>query len=139
VDFSCGNFDNETKMNLLERWILIHCILYYDCDEAYISDSVFDKNMKQLNKAIEGLPKTFKRTRYYEVFKDFNPSSGYYLIPRLKECSPVHYAYLLTIAEDIIKRRANEKREPKKKPEVVQEKRGRTDAETWLKSNCGKR
>ena len=139
MDFSCGNFDNITKMNLLERWILIHCILYYDMDEAFIGDAEFDGNMKQLAKAIDRLPNAFKYTRYYEIFKDFTPSSGYYLVPKLKESSHIHYAYLLTIVDDILSRRKDESRQPKAKPEVVPEERKRADAETWLKSNIRKR
>lgn len=73
----------RSKMTALERWILVHSIIYYRLSESIVSDHEYDSNEHQLMKLITKYPKQFKKTKYYEAFKDFDGNTGFDLFSKL--------------------------------------------------------
>lgn len=99
MNFRNPYWDYKTKMQLLERWILIHSIIYYELDSNVVSDEMFDKNCVQLVKLIKSFPKEFEKTKYHKVFKSFDGSTGFDLYSKL---SREDQKYLRTNAEQVI-------------------------------------
>lgn len=79
------DFTNLEKMNLLERWILFHSYLYYEKNDSIVSDSVYDKNAHKLALSIQKLPKTFRQSRYYKFFIDYDGNTGMDLVEKIKK------------------------------------------------------
>ena len=71
------------KINLLERWILFHSYIYYELNENIVEDSVYDHNAKQLMKYKKNKPNEFMKSRYYDLFYDYDGSTGMHLIDRI--------------------------------------------------------
>lgn len=72
------------KCNLLQRWLIVHSILYYERNESVVSDFVYDSNSKQLLTLMKKIPESeLLKTRYWYVFKDFDGSTGFYFYKRL--------------------------------------------------------
>lgn len=68
------------KANLLQRWIIVHSILYYERDSSFVKDRVFDLNCKQLVGIMRKMTLSDKnKTRYWYAFKDFDGSTGFHL------------------------------------------------------------
>jgi hypothetical protein len=80
-----------TKMALLQRWILIHSILYYEYDESIVTDKMYDENSHQLVDMQKEFLEEAKQTPYWYVFYDFDGSTGFDLAGRLEG---EHRAYL---------------------------------------------
>lgn len=86
--------DNETivgKMNILERWIIFHSILYYNLDDNIVSDQMFDMNGKQLYSLILTYSKEFKLSKYYYVMSDYEGASGFGLYERLSSGDKLYF------------------------------------------------
>lgn len=66
------------KANMLERWVIVHSILYYSRDTNVVSDRMYDMNSKQLVELFESMSlKEKQKTKYWYVFKTFDGSSGF--------------------------------------------------------------
>lgn len=89
------------KINSLQHWILIHSIIYYKFDTNITTDYKYDMNCKQLVRLQDKFRKSNKNSRYYYVFKDFDGSTGFDLIYKLKG---EDYAKLVAKAEYLINR-----------------------------------
>lgn len=76
-------WSNKTKMEYIQRRILVYSILYYKLNVSLVADSEFDEISNQLANMSKDFPEDFKNTRYYYVFYDFDGSSGFYLESRL--------------------------------------------------------
>lgn len=74
---------NKEKIELLEKWIIIHSILYYMLGESLVTDKQYDDNCYQLVDMIHKFPNAFKNSRYYYAYHDFDGSTGYHLFGRL--------------------------------------------------------
>lgn len=83
MKFSNPYWSKTTKLELLQKWILVHSCIYYDLNTNIVDDNMFDMNSKQLAEAIARLPETHKKTKWYEAFKDFDGSSGFDLMKKL--------------------------------------------------------
>ena len=103
---------NKEKIELLQRWIIVHSILYYEMDFNLVEDSVFDNNCRILLKAMNKYPKSFNESYYYKTFKTFDGNTGFDLPDRLKRFDEQHYQYLLKIAINL--KGQNTKNEKKK-------------------------
>lgn len=78
MQFNNPYLTNIAKANMLERWIIVHSILYYVKDVNVVSDRMYDMNSKQLVELFEDMPlKEKQKTRYWYVFKFFDGSSGF--------------------------------------------------------------
>lgn len=83
--FSNPYLSDIAKANMLERWIIVHSILYYCQDTNVVSDRMYDMNSKQLIKLFESMSlKEKQKTKYWYVFKTFDGSSGFGLYEGLK-------------------------------------------------------
>jgi len=85
MKFNNSYWTPKTKIQLLQRWVLIHSIIYYRLNTSVISDAMYDNNCKQLVRAIEKQPEAFKQTKYYYVFKGFTGETGFDLYSKLKQ------------------------------------------------------
>lgn len=78
MKFNNPYLSNIAKANLLERWIIVHSILYYSRDTNVVDDRVYDMNSKQLVELFEIMSIEEKRqTKYWYVFNKFDGSSGF--------------------------------------------------------------
>lgn len=99
--FANPYWSEKTKMELLQKWILVHSIIYYELNTSIVSDSMFDANSYQLVRIIRINSDEFKRTKWYYAFKDFDGSTGFDLYKKLKK---KHKSELLSIAHHLISR-----------------------------------
>lgn len=83
MEFKNPYWRPKDKIELLERWVLIHSFLYYELDNPIVSDERYDKNSLQLMKMIAKYPKSFRKSRYYYAMKDFDGSTGFGLVQLL--------------------------------------------------------
>ena len=72
---------DESKIRMLQRWILVHSYIYYVKDSNIVYDSEYDKNTQQLLKLMKENPKT--KTEFSYVFKNFESGTGFYLYSSL--------------------------------------------------------
>ena len=76
----------KQKVEYLERFILVHSMIYYELDTNVISDKDFDKMARLLVKKIHKYgPKKIASTQYGYVFHDFDGTTGFDLIGRLNK------------------------------------------------------
>ena len=80
------------KIQLLQRSILVNSFAYYELDSNILSDFQYDDNAKQLAELKREYPEEFKRSRYYEYFKDYCSeedgtvnTSGFDLLERVRK------------------------------------------------------
>lgn len=67
------------KMQMLQRWILVHSILYYELDYSVVEDSVFDANCQQLVEMMNSPECSGENelTDYWYVFDGFMGSTAF--------------------------------------------------------------
>lgn len=93
-------WSEKQKMEWLERYIIIHSILYYELDTNIIPDKQFDCVSKQLLKMSKENNIDFKQTKYYYVFKDFDANTGFYIYDRLNKKDK---QYLTNVSNIVLK------------------------------------
>jgi hypothetical protein len=84
-------FNPVEKIQLLQRSILVNSFAYYELDSNLLSDFQYDNNAKQLAEFKRDYPDEFKRSRYFEYFKDYcsegdnaHYTSGFDLLERVR-------------------------------------------------------
>lgn len=100
MNFTNPYWSNKLKMSALQRWLIVHSILYYELDNAIISDAMFDANARQLVQMQEDFPDEAEDTDYWYVFYDFDGTTGFDLWDRLNKHDKT---YLKHIAEHVLK------------------------------------
>lgn len=80
----------EDIISSLEHWIIVHSFIYYKFNTNLVSDYMYDMDCKQLAEYIETYPEAAAKSRYYYVFKDFDGSTGEYLIYGLNQDDYIH-------------------------------------------------
>ena len=103
-------WDSITKINFLQRKIILNSIAYYEFDKSYISDSEFDELSHQLVEMQKSIP-NIQDTEYGYMMYDFDGSTGFDLFGRLNEKDK---EYLLDITKRHIDKE-KQKEKPKKK------------------------
>lgn len=83
MKFNNPYWSNRTKIELLQRWILVHSFLYYELNSNVVSDFMFDNNCKQLNELKESDIKSYKKSSYHYAMKEFDGSTGFGFIEKL--------------------------------------------------------
>ena len=78
-------FDIKTKIEYIERRIIIYSIQYYELDESVISDKDYDKLSKYLCYLKNKYKEVYKTTEYYYCLYDFDASTGFYIYDRLNK------------------------------------------------------
>ena len=75
------------QLSQFQRYILVHCCLYYEMDQSVIDDAdnqiLVDQYLEAVAKSKQLLAK--QRSKYWYVFKDFDGSTGYHLVGSLNE------------------------------------------------------
>lgn len=95
----CIYWSDVQKCNYLQRYILIHSIIYYLLNSSTISDKQFDTVCKQLVK-LSKTTENYSKTEYYSVFKGFTGVTGFDLYYKLNKQDQ---QYLLGIATHVLK------------------------------------
>ncbi len=72
------------KIELLQRWVIVHSIVYYKLGQSIVTDSQFDNNCYQLAKLMGKYPKEAKLSHYSRYFKGFDGSTGFDLPRKLR-------------------------------------------------------
>jgi hypothetical protein len=57
--------------------ILVHSYIYYQLNDAIISDSDFDRWSKELVELQTAYPEEARKARYHDEFESFDGSSGF--------------------------------------------------------------
>lgn len=83
-------FDNpywsvKLRIGVLQRWILVHSIIYYEMDDSVVSDKEFDENARQLVWLQDLHHDEAKQSQYWYAFKGFDGSTGFDLYSKLTE------------------------------------------------------
>lgn len=114
MDFSCVGTDSKgqyymkcnkpfsfaERIQLLERSILVNSFAYYILDDNILNDFQYDDNAKELAELKKEHPEDFKRSRYYEYFKDYCNddnmvyTSGFDLLERVRKADYDLYSRL---------------------------------------------
>ena len=114
MDFSCVGTDPKgqyymkynkpfsfaERIQLLERSILVNSFAYYILDDNILNDFQYDDNAKELAELKKARPEDFKRSRYYEYFKDYCNddnmvyTSGFDLLERVRKADYDLYSRL---------------------------------------------
>lgn len=92
-------WDDKTKIEYLERRIIVYSIMYYEYNDNCISDSEYDSISQQLVEMIKHSPTEFKKTRYYYCFKKFDGSTGFDIPSKLTKSDK---DYLSGIAKQVL-------------------------------------
>lgn len=74
----------KTRIEYLQRKILICSIIYYELNDNIITDNEYNIISQQLSKLLTDTDiSVVKKTKYYYVFKDFSSSTGFDLYNKL--------------------------------------------------------
>lgn len=80
----CKWWDNKTRIEFIQRRIIVFSILYYQYDESVLTDGEFDAASHQLVKLMKDTPQSvLEKTRYWYCMYDFDGSTGFHLYSRL--------------------------------------------------------
>lgn len=93
---------DQEMINWLQRFLLVHSILYYDMNANVIDDNYWDKKAKELCKMMDKNIDLAKKSEYWKYYYDFDGSTGFDLVERLKEDNKEHFDYLRTIAGHVL-------------------------------------
>ena len=87
------HWDAKTRIELLERWILVQSYAYYELNDNIASDFDYDNNAKQLFELIKNNPDDHYNTRYYLYFDKFEPgcTSGFELFTKMRKKNKTLY------------------------------------------------
>lgn len=83
MKFANPYWSNKIRIGLLQRWIIVHSILYYELSDSIIEDRTFDANAHQLVQMQHDYPEDAEESEYWYVFYDFDANTGYHIYDRL--------------------------------------------------------
>ena len=96
-----SHFTILEQIQLLQRWILVQSLAYYELNENIASDFKYDANAIQLTGLMRGYPEEAAKSRYFEYFKDYcgaedepHYTSGFDLLERVRKADKQLYRYL---------------------------------------------
>ena len=92
-------FDIKTKIEYIQRRIIIYSIQYYELNQSVVSDKDYDKLSKYLCKLKDKYKEVYKSTEYYYCLYDFDASTGFYIYDRLSKKDKIKLRH---IAEHIL-------------------------------------
>ena len=93
------DWDALTRIDHLQRKIIVASIQYYELDDPCIGDAQYDALVKQLKGYMSEYP-TPEKSRYWYVYRDWDGSTGYFLWHNL---SAEDKQYLLNFASAVCK------------------------------------
>lgn len=82
--FSCY-WDTVTKLNYLQRRIIVASIMYYEFNDSVIADTDYDELVRQYMRMVNNVPReVMAMTTYFYVMSSFDGSTGYHLYKGLR-------------------------------------------------------
>ena len=103
MKFTNPYWSNKLRISALQRWILVHSIIYYELNTSIIEDKLFDANSRQLVQMQNDFPEDAIESDYYYVFYNFDGNTGFDLYERLNNKDKkylTHIAkYLITLGK----------------------------------------
>ena len=99
MKFKNPYWSNKLRIETLQRWVLIHSILYYEMNESLVTDQEFDKHAKLLVEMQKEHKASAKKSQYWYVFHDFDGTTGFDLPHRLSDTDK---EYLFKIANHVL-------------------------------------
>ena len=100
MKFANPYWSNKLRISALQRWIIVHSMLYYELSNSIIEDAVFDRNARQLVEMQDSYPDEAEESDYWYVFYDFDASTGFNLYDRLDAHDK---EYLMLIAQHVLR------------------------------------
>lgn len=84
-------FNVVEEIQNLQRFILNCSFAYYQLDDSFASDRMYDRKSYQLVEMLKQYPEEAKRSRYYKYFHDYTGETGYHLTDRIRKEDPELY------------------------------------------------
>lgn len=101
--FECVYWKPKARIDLLQKWILVHSFIYYELNESIVSDEMFDNNCLQLYKLKVKYKQSYKKSNYYYAMKNFDGSTGFGYFEKLNKEHNLSVArdanYMRTVVE----------------------------------------
>lgn len=69
--------DTLAKINQRQRQVIVHSVIYYRYNDNIVSDSAWGAWARELYKLQADFPELTSKSAFYEVLKDFDPSTGF--------------------------------------------------------------
>lgn len=95
-------WDDKTKIEYIQRRILVYSIAYYELNTNIVTDKFYDEISKQLVVLQNKYKGKIKETMYGYVFHDFDGSTGFDLYHRLNKKDK---KYLMSITNMVLNRK----------------------------------
>ena len=81
-----ANLTTQEYIDYLQRYIILHSYIYYECDNNLISDKQYDEKARELARYKNEYPELWKQSMYYKQFRDdYNGATGFTLFHDLDE------------------------------------------------------
>lgn len=93
-------WDTKTKIEYLQRRIIVYSIAYYELNNNIVSDKYYDEVSKQLVVLQKENKSVAKETIYGYVFHDFDGSTGFDLYDKLNKKDK---EYLMEITQMVLR------------------------------------
>ena len=87
-------FTPVEKIQLLQRWIMVASVAYYEYDDNFVDDFKYDANAHQLVNLMNEFPEEAKQSRYYKYFYDYTGETGYHLTSRVEKDDSTLYRHI---------------------------------------------
>lgn len=126
-------WDTVTRIDFLQRKIILNSIWYYELNTSKMTDREFDELCKQLVKLQSEIPEPYtiiKDTQYGYVFYDFDGSTGFHLYHRLNDKDKEYLMHIAQMTLNVdVKQEMKEpvekpSRRKQEKPKVIKKKKG---------------
>lgn len=105
MEFINPYFSNRDKIELYQRWLLVHAVIYYNYNSNIVSDLEWDNNAKEYLCFVKDHKNELKQSYYFDVFKEFEGNTGFDLMSKLKKMNEEHCHYLDEIAANLVSRK----------------------------------
>ncbi len=76
-------WSNQTRLDLLARWLIVHSIIYYELGTSIVPDSMWDNNARQYMDILYESPGLLTKIRWQHIMYDFDGTTGFHLFGRL--------------------------------------------------------
>ena len=74
------NLTTQEYIDFLQRYIIVHSYIYYECNNNIISDKKYDEKAKELMRLKNEYPDLWESSMYYQQFgDDYNGATGFTL------------------------------------------------------------
>lgn len=94
----CIYWKEKTKIEYLQRMVIVHSILYYELNESCIKDSKFDILSKQLVRMQNDAElNVLESTMYYYCLNDFDGTTGFDIYSKLNKKDKKYLMHIATL------------------------------------------